>query len=107
MSIKKDRPKRTVFLIRSELFSLRCANRANTVASAAVDASVSVDNVLAVSLRNSANRAALSASAASDTLIRDLVSHNNILLIIFAVRYGYKPYVREKPPVINNDNILL
>ena len=71
--------------------SVRCTYRANTRASAAVDASVSVDNILAVSLRNSANRAALCASAASDTLIRNLVSHSKILLIIFC---------RESPAIL-------
>ena len=57
------------------------AHGAGISASAAVDASVSVDHELAVALRNSGNGAALSASAAGDAFVSNLVSHDNYLLI--------------------------
>ena len=46
---------------------------------AAANALVSVDNVLAVALGNATGGASISASAASDALIRNLVCHVNNL----------------------------
>ena len=57
-------------------------NGADVSASAAVDAQVSVDFVLAVTLGDSGNGAALGASAASDAGIGNLVSHGRYLLNI-------------------------
>lgn len=56
----------------------RCANRAGTCTSTAVNAGSCVDNVLAVTLRNSIYRTSLSAGAASDALVRNNVCHNSI-----------------------------
>jgi hypothetical protein len=57
-------------------------NGADVSASAAVDAQISVDLVLAVTLGDSGHGAALSASAASDASIGNLVSHDSYLLHI-------------------------
>lgn len=65
----------------SECFQLslgRSANRAGACASAAANASVSVDNVLAVTLGNCVYRTSLSASAASDAIVRNYICHNSI-----------------------------
>jgi hypothetical protein len=63
----------------SKLFSLGSANRANSFASAAVEALVSVDNVLAVLFRNSSYGAFAFASAASETFVNiNLVCHYSI-----------------------------
>lgn len=61
-----------------KLLSLRSTNRASTCASAAIQASRCVDNALAVSLRDSANRTFSSASAATDAIVIDLISHSKI-----------------------------
>jgi len=52
-----------------ELFLSRCSYGACICASAAADALISVDNVLAVAFGNARNRAAVCASAAADALI--------------------------------------
>lgn len=52
------------------------ANRAGACTSAAINASVSVDNILAVALRDSAYRTSISASAASDALVRNYICHS-------------------------------
>lgn len=62
-----------------KLFLSGSANRTYTCASTAANTCVSVDNVLAVTLRNSVYRAALSASAASDAIIRNNVCHDKYL----------------------------
>jgi len=65
-----------VFVTRiDESLSLRSAYRAGVSASAATYASVSVDNILAVTLGNCGNGASVCASAASDTFIGYLISH--------------------------------
>ena len=51
------------------------AYRAGASASAAANAGVSVDNVLAVTLGNCVYRTSLSASAASDAIVRNYVCH--------------------------------
>lgn len=61
-----------------ELVRLGSADRAVTRASAAVDASVGVDNILAVALGNRVYGAALCASAASDALIGNLICHSEL-----------------------------
>jgi hypothetical protein len=62
-----------------ELSLLGSANGANTGTSAALDASISVDLVLAVLLSNSVNRAFAGTCAASDAIIGNLVSHDHNL----------------------------
>ena len=62
-----------------KLSLLGSANGANTGTSTALDASIGIDLVLAVSLGNCFNRALCSASAASDAIIRNLVSHDKYL----------------------------
>ena len=63
-------------LIRAvELLSLGSLNGASVCAGAAVDALVSVDLVLAVSLVDSLGGAVLSASAAGNAIIANLVCH--------------------------------
>jgi hypothetical protein len=52
-----------------KLFSSRSAYRTYACARTAVDAGISVDNVLAISLGNSANGALVGTSAASDAII--------------------------------------
>ena len=59
-----------------ELLFDDCFNRALVSASAAGNADVSVDNVLAFALRNSLNGALVSTSAALDASIGDDVSHD-------------------------------
>ena len=59
---------------------LGSANGAGACTSAAVDASVSVDNVLAVALGNCVYGAAVCASAARNALIGNYVCHIGILL---------------------------
>ena len=53
----------------------RSANRAGVCTRAAADALVSVDNVLAVTLGNARNGASISASAAANALVSNLVCH--------------------------------
>ena len=59
------------------LFLSGSANRTYTCASTAANTSVSVDNVLAVTFGNCLNGALSSASAASDAIIRNFISHRN------------------------------
>ena len=54
---------------------------------AAANALVSVDNVLAVTLGDAAGGASISASAASDALIRNLVCHVYYLQINLSILY--------------------
>ena len=63
------------------LLSLGSLNGASVCARAAVDALVSVDLVLAVSLVDSLGGAVLSASAAGDAIIANLVCHCRVLQI--------------------------
>ena len=65
----------SAFYVWAELVSLGSLNRASICARAAVNALVGIDNVLAVLLADSLNRALLSASAASDAIISNLVCH--------------------------------
>ena len=66
----------TVFYSLTELALDRSADGANTSASTTFDASISVDDELAVTLSDSGNRAFTCASAASDALIVDYVCHS-------------------------------
>ena len=54
----------------------RSRHRAVLGASAAIDAGISVDNVLAFALGDGANRAVAGADAARDAIIVDNVCHN-------------------------------
>ena len=56
-----------------KLFLTRSANRANLCASTALCAGLGIDNVLAVTFGNCANRAATCASAAGNTFIANYV----------------------------------
>ena len=58
-----------------KLFLLRSSNGACACTSTALDALVCIDYVLVISLGDAANRTLVSASAASDTLITNLESH--------------------------------
>lgn len=69
-----------LFLRSPELFLNRSANRAGTGAGAAIDAIVLIDNVLAVLFRDAAYGAFVSASAAGDALIGNLVCHGETIL---------------------------
>ena len=64
-----------------ELLSLGSLNGASVCAGAAVDALVSVDLVLAVSLVDGLGGAVLCASAAGDAIIANLVCHCRVLRI--------------------------
>ena len=59
-----------------ELLLHRSAHGAGVGASTAVDASISIDLILAVALSDRGDGAAIGASAAADALSSDLVSHN-------------------------------
>ena len=61
-----------------KLLSLRSANRTCACASTAIQTCRSVDNALAVSLRNSTYGALSHASAAADAIVIDLISHSKI-----------------------------
>lgn len=58
------------------LFSCGSAYGADIAACTALDASVSVDLVLSVALRDSAYGALISTSAAGNAIVRNLISHN-------------------------------
>ena len=62
------------------LLSLGCADRAGALASAAVDAGIRVNYILAIPLGNSADRASVRASAAGNAIIGNFVCHTEILL---------------------------
>ena len=66
------------FFICKILLLVGSAYRANTCASAALDACTSVDNVLAIALGDSANGALTSASAAAYTRTIDYICHVKI-----------------------------
>ena len=68
-----------------ELLSRDSADRTGCFAGAALKTCISVDNVLAISLRNSVCRAFACTCSASYTLIRDNVCHDRILLIIYVL----------------------
>ena len=68
------------FQLLTGLFLVGSANGANTCTSAALDASTSIDNVLAITLGDSANGAFTSASAAAYTRTVDYVCHGIHLL---------------------------
>jgi len=63
-----------------KLVLLGSSNGANAGTGAALDASVCIDNVLAVSLGNAGNGAFAGAGAAGDAIVADLISHFIILL---------------------------
>jgi hypothetical protein len=69
-----------LFLFSLGLFLNRSANRAGTGAGAAIDAIVLIDNVLAVLFGDAAYGALVSASAAGDALIGNLVCHGVTIL---------------------------
>ncbi len=56
--------------------ALDSAHRTCRLASTAVNAGTSVDNVLSIPLRDSTYRASTSAAAASNACIRNCMSHN-------------------------------
>ena len=58
-----------------KLVLLGSSNGASAGTSAALDASVCIDDVLAVSLGNAGNGAFACASAAADAIVADLISH--------------------------------
>ena len=74
-SLRNARHAGSVAFTNDELVSLRSVNRASVCAGAAVDALVSVDYVLAVALSDSLSGAVLSASAARDAIVGNLVCH--------------------------------
>ena len=57
------------------------AGGACTFAGAAIDASVSVDDVLIIALSDSGNGAGVSAGAAGNTSVRNCMSHDKFLLM--------------------------
>ena len=60
----------------NKLLCRRSAYGTNVSTSAALDASVGVDLILAVALGDSAYRALIGTSAARDTIVRNLISHD-------------------------------
>lgn len=73
---KHRRPIRSaVFFVSVKLFSLGCSDGASICTSAAIDAGISVDYILAVALRDSLYGAALCASAARDAGIVNNICH--------------------------------
>ena len=56
------------------------AGRANASTAAAGNAGISVNNILAISLRNSADRALALAGTATNTSISNYICHNRFLL---------------------------
>jgi hypothetical protein len=62
-------------LFKLKLFLNGSFNRAGLCAVSAIDAGVSVDNELAVTLGDATNGASVSASAAANAFIRNLVCH--------------------------------
>ena len=65
----------------------RSAYRAGASASAAADAGIAVDDILAVALRDGVNRAVAGASAASDALVIDNIRHREHLHINLQAHY--------------------
>lgn len=84
---KDRRPKPAVFYSLSESTLDRSTYGANTSASTTFDASISVDDVLAVTLRDSGNRAFTCASAASDAFISNHICHSVTHLLAVSVSY--------------------
>lgn len=64
----------------SKLFSLGSADGAAAFTSAALDASISVNNILAVALRDSTYGAICFTSTAADAFVSDNVCHLSYLL---------------------------
>ena len=93
--MQKDRSlfeKRAVFFCRF-LFSDRSVHRAVAGASAAIDAGIRVDLVLAVTLGDRADGAAIRASAASDASVRDFVCHEkstSFVKVILIIPYLFE-----------------
>jgi hypothetical protein len=79
--IEKNR-RSAVFLSSASLLGVGGANRADTRASAAVDAGVFVDDVLRVSGRDAADRAFRFASTTVDAIVVDYVCHFVFLLMV-------------------------
>jgi hypothetical protein len=78
-TIRKKRHGEPVPFFVQKLSLLGSANGADTGTSTALDASIGVDYELAVALGDRLNRAICSARAASDAIIRNLVSHDTYL----------------------------
>ncbi len=70
-----------------ELFLSRCSYGASICTSAAADAFISVDNVLAVAFGNARGGAAVCTSATADALIGNLVCHWYVLHKNFVATY--------------------
>jgi hypothetical protein len=60
----------------SELFGLRSINGTYTSAATAIDANIGVDLVMSIALRDCFNGTLSSASATGNTIVIDLVCHN-------------------------------
>ena len=71
-------------------YSAAGANGTYVRASSAINALFGVDNKFAVTLGDSLNRAAVSASAAGNAFVRNLVCHNIILLIFFLYNITFR-----------------
>ena len=76
MQQKSSRPYGKLLITCQVLALLGSANGAGTGASAAGNAGICIDNVLAIALRDSGNGALFDASAASDALISDDICHD-------------------------------
>ena len=81
------------------LFLNGCVYGASICARTAADALVSVDNVLAVTLRNAGSGATVCACATSDALVTNLKCHCKILRKTFGREYTHTyilTHIREK-----------
>ncbi len=85
----EGKQRRSGFVYSSELLSLGSVYRAGVLAGTAVDALISIDLVLTVTLVDSLGRAVVSASAARNAAVIDNVSHGkNLRFDILAVMDG-------------------
>ena len=66
----------------AELFGLRSTHRAHVRARTAIDASFRIDDIDAVTLRNSGNGASIGARAAADASVVNFVSHESHLPLL-------------------------
>ena len=68
------------------------ANRTSGFASAAIDAGISIDNVLGIALRDSVYRTCGGASSAADASVRNNTCHNCCLLSFLKLASTKSPY---------------
>ena len=79
------------------LFSLGSAHGANVSASAAFDALISIDDVLAVAFLDGVHGAFALASAAADAFSRNLQSHNQYLhMLLHICAFSYHITIMNK-----------